>query len=171
MKKIALFIMAAAFISTAVSAQITRATTKRTDSVQTLKTKPENIYVKPQADLRFSTLSFSNVSTKMVDGVATHTFEIHYTIKNDGNLAVNANTVTLQGFIFRTNLPTTGGCGRVASTTGEMINPGGSLSGWFRCTLAFDKNNPPLYRLWVDSEHRLNESNEDNNMAQATLIF
>ena len=177
MKQIALFILLVAGLSTSVEAQITRVTKTKTDSatVQTLKPKPENVYVKPpapQADLRVSALTFSHVSTSVVDGVPTHTFQINYTITNDGNLAVDPRTVFIQGFIHRTNAPTSGACGRVLGVLpNETINPGGTLSGFFRCTAAFDRNNPPLYRLWVDYSHAHKESNEDNNMAQSTLIF
>ena len=175
MKKIFLFILFAAFISTAVSAQITRATTTTktdTSKMQTLKTTAPNTYVKPQADLRITALTFTHVKTELVNGVATHTFQINYSVKNEGNLAVSAGNVLLQGFIHHTPPPTTGGCGRVVGErNGDMINPGATISGWFRCTSAFDRNNPPVYRLWIDSEHLVKESNEDNNMAQSTLIF
>ena len=175
MKKISLFFLVAAFASTSVSAQITRATTTTktdTSKMQTLKTTAPNTYVKPQADLRITALTFTHVKTELVNGVATHTFAINYSVKNEGNLAVAVSSIGLQGFIHRTNQPTTGACGRVlGDRTGDMINPGATISGWFRCTSAFDRNNPPLYRLWVDSENSLKESNEDNNMAQSTLIF
>ena len=175
MKKILLVSFLAACVTTSISAQITRTTTTttKTDSLkmETLKTAPENTIVKRQADLRITALSFAHVSTTLVNGVTTHTYEIRYTIKNDGNLAVPANSVLLQGFIFRTGQPTAGACGRVASTLGETINPGATMSGTFRCTHAFDKNNPPTYRLIVDYDNNFKESNEDNNMVQSTLIF
>jgi hypothetical protein len=173
MKKITLIVLAIACMSTTVSAQKTTVTKKvDASNTQTLKTTPENTLIKKLPDLRVSALSFSHVSTAMVNGAATHTFQINYTVVNDGNLAVAANTVVLQGFIHRTNLPTTGGCGSVVSTQStEMINPGASRSGFFRCTAPFDKNNPPLYRLWIDSDNILKESNKENNMAQMTIIF
>jgi len=176
MKQILAFIFFFFSISIIATAQKTPVTTKKADpsTVQTLKVKPENSYVKPSPDLRLTAVSFSLVSTQVVDGVTTHTFQINFTVKNEGNLAVAANTVYLQGWITYTGASprTIAGGGRVVtSIAGQMINPGEARSESFRTTAAFDKNNPPIYKLVIDSDNLVKESNEENNMAQTTILF
>ncbi len=176
MKQIYAFIFFSLSFSIIASAQKTPVTTKKADpsTIQTLKVKPENSYVKPSPDLRLTAVSFSLVNTQIVNGVTTHTFQINYTVKNEGNMAVAANTVFLQGWItYTTPSPrTTAGCGAVITTlAGQMINPGATIANSFRCTASFDKNNPPIYKLVIDSDNLVKESNEDNNMAQTTILF
>ena len=183
MKKIIILLNCMLCLSSILQAQIsgTRSytVTKKIDTakIQTLRVNPENTYVKPLTplpDLKLSTLGFSLVSTQIVDGVAKHTFQINYTVKNEGNLSVAANTVFLQGYISFTgaNPRTIAGCGTVVrSLAGEMINAGDSYSGFYRCTAPFDRNNPPLYKLYLDSDNIVKESNEENNFAQMTILF
>ena len=171
-------------LSCSIYAQITNPklspiTTKTTDTIkrETIKTEPENTYVKPPAalpDLKLSTLSFSFVGSQVVEGVTKHTFQINYTVKNEGTLTVAANTVYLQGYIrfTGTNPRTVPACGSViTSLSSQMIPAGASYSGWFRCTAAFDKNNPPLYLLDLDPGNSVKELNEQNNSAQMTILF
>jgi hypothetical protein len=154
-------------------------TTRTTDTVKQvgIKVNAPNTYVKPPAplpDLRLSTLGFSFVNSQVVDGVTMHTFQINYTVKNEGTLAIAANSVHLQGYASfgGTNPRTVPACGSTLTTLAwQMIPAGATFSGWFRCTMAFDKNNPPLYKLYVDPDNTVKEISEDNNGAQMTILF
>ncbi|MGB8191932.1 MAG: CARDB domain-containing protein [Chitinophagaceae bacterium] len=179
MKHVSIIIFSFLCFSTILSAQKTQMTVKKPDTVkvQTLNVKPENSYVRspaPLPDLRLSALSFTLVNTQVINGVTQHTFQINYTVSNDGTQSVAANAVFLQGYISYsgTTPKTSAGCGSVMTTLqGEMINAGATRTGWFRCTASFDRNNPPLYRLFIDSDNSVKESNEENNSAQMTIIF
>ena len=175
MKQSLLFIYFIFASSVIASAQKTALVKKAdTTKVQTLKVAPENTYVKPLPDLRLTAVSFSLVSSTVTDGVTTYTFQINYTVKNDGNLAVAANSVYLQGWIhYGGSAPrTTAGCGSaIPAFRTEMINPGAERSASFRCTAAFDRNNPPQYTLSIDRDNLLKESNEDNNSVRTSILF
>ena len=175
MKKIFSFTILFMMLTVIATAQKTQLVKKAdTAKVQTLKVTPENTYVKPLPDLRLTALSFSLVSSQVVDGVTTYTFQINYTVKNDGTLAVAANSVFLQGYIhYGGSAPRTApGCGSgIPAPKGEMINPGAERSASFRCTAPLDRNNPPQYTLNVDSDNLIKESNKGNNSVKTTILF
>lgn len=149
---------------------------KDTVKVETLKIKPENTYVKKPSlpDLKLTAMNITLVRSELVEGVMKHTIQINYTVKNEGTVDIAANKVFTQGFIFLPgpNQRTIPGCGSVMSTlTWDNVPVGGSFSGSFRCTAAFDKSNPPLYRLHIDPDGLVKELNEENNMGQMTILF
>lgn len=125
-------------------------------------------------DLKIVSFNVNYLSTQVVDGVTKHTVEISYTIKNEGMLSLPANTVDLQGWIgYDPSYPkVTAAGGRVLSPIAtEVINPGATYQGSFRSTAAFDKNNHPVYTLFLDDANRVKELNEQNNSAQMTILF
>ena len=130
----------------------------------------KNTTIPKLAELRIVSFDVKYLNSQ----TTSHTIEISYTIKNDGNLPVSAASVTMQGYISydasKPNLMAAcgGGFGALAS---EMINPGATHSGSFRCTLVFEKTWKPVYTLEVDYGNKIKEADEQNNTAQKTILY
>jgi len=112
--------------------------------------------------------------TQLVGGVTQNVVQITYTIKNDGNGSVPANLVGWQGWIGydsgNPKLIAAGGSAISASST-DVLNTGESRQRSFRVTVPFDKNNHPLYTMYIDDLHMVAESNEQNNVMQKAISF
>ena len=130
----------------------------------------KNTTIPKLAELRIVSFDVKYLSSQ----TTSHTIEITYTIKNDGNLAVSAASVKMQGYISydasKPNLMAAcgGGFGALAS---DMINPGATYTGSFRCTLVFEKTWKPVYTLEVDYGNKVKEADEQNNTAQKTILY
>ena len=123
-------------------------------------------------DLKIVSFTVSYVNSLVVDGKTKHTIEINYSLKNEGTVAVSKNSFGVQGWIsydaaFPKSIPA---CGQtVSSFANDMLKPGDSHAGSFRCTAEFNKNNRIVYTLYVDEDNTVKELSEGNNSAQLTI--
>lgn len=125
-------------------------------------------------DMKITSFNVRYVSSQVINGIMKHTLEISYTVKNEGTVSLPASSVALQGWIgYETAYPKIIlGCGQALSTiASEILNPGASYTGSFMCTAQFDKNNHPIYTLYLDETNTVKELNEQNNTAQMTILF
>ena len=115
------------------------------------------------------------LSTQVVDGVTKNLVEITYIIKNEGTASVLSNKVGWQGWIgYDSGNPKqipAGGSAISAPSATDLINPGDIRQRSFRVTVPFDKNNHPLYTMYLDDLNMVKELNEQNNVMQKAISF
>ena len=114
------------------------------------------------------------LGTQLVGGVTKNIVQISYTIKNEGNGSVQANLVGWQGWVgYDSGNPRliAGGGSAISASATDVLNPGDIRQRSFRVTVPFDKNNHPLYTMYLDDLHMVTESNEQNNVMQKAISF
>lgn len=124
-------------------------------------------------DLRITAISVTYKGDKMYDGVMKQVYEVNYTIKNEGTVAIRSGSVGVQGYFSNDpNYPmAVAGCGSgVQLPPNQMLNPGDSGSGFITCTLAFARTPQTVYTLFVDANNYVKEINEQNNKAQVSVL-
>lgn len=129
------------------------------------------------ADLKVVSISIAKLSSKQVAaGLTSYDFEVSYTVKNEGNIAIDARSVDIGGTIDYENAtvarPIGGGGGMLTTLSGEIINPGATYGGSYRCyNVSLENSRRYLYSIKVDQNERVAELNEQNNTAQISILF
>jgi hypothetical protein len=128
-------------------------------------------------DLKIVSINISKISSSPdAVGLTKYVFEVSYTVKNEGNIAVEAKTVDVSGTIDYENATVArpiAGCGSgLPSLSGEMINPGATYDGSYRCYgVSLENSQHYIYTLKVDRSEKVAELNEQNNTAQISILF
>lgn len=128
-------------------------------------------------DLKVLSISIAKLrSSQEVAGLTSYDFEVSYTIKNEGNIAIDARSVTMGGYIDYENATVyrpISGCGSVLNTlSGKMINPGETFGGSYRCHgVSLENSRRYTYTIKVDYPDNVVEINEENNTAQISILF
>ncbi len=125
-------------------------------------------------DLVIVSFDANYLGPQVVDGVTKNLVQITYTIKNEGTAGVMANLVGWQGWVgYDSGNPKLipGGGSAISVSPTDVINPGETRQRSFRVTVAFDKNNHPLYTMYLDDLNTVKESNEQNNIMQKAILF
>lgn len=125
-------------------------------------------------DLRFTDLVVRHTGSRIVNGVEQNTFNISFTVINEGTAPADRSKIIVQGYIgYDPNWPQTiPACGLTLGTNG-ILSPGSSASGVLgACILGpLNRNNNPFYTIYVDHFNNIKESNEQNNSAKKSLLF
>lgn len=128
-------------------------------------------------DLKIVSISIAKLSSSPeAAGLTKYVFEVSYTIKNEGNIAIDARLVDVGGSIDYENAAVArpiAGCGSGLTTlSGEMINPGATYGGSYRCyNVSLENSQHYIYLLKVDGSNKVAELNEQNNSAQISILF
>jgi hypothetical protein len=137
-------------------------------------------YVPPPLGLQLPDLTIVSfdarfLGTQLIDGVTKNQIEVTYKIKNEGTASIAANKIGWQGWVsYVSSNPKMipgGGAAITATAATDVIEAGATRQGSFRVSVAFDKNNHPLYTMYLDDLNMVNESNEQNNIAQMAITF
>ncbi|MBC7848283.1 MAG: hypothetical protein H7Y31_01040 [Chitinophagaceae bacterium] len=190
MKHFLCTIVAFIFLAPVLLAQRTPVTKKTIDTTkaQTIKLSPPNTAVRRTAtpatsaidanallpDIKLVSFTIKYVSSQEMNGELRHSYEIAYLLKNEGNVAVSADSIGMQGFIsYQTPVAATSpACGALINqTSGLILAPGATHKGLYRCTSPVDKLNNPVYILYVDYPNLVRELNEQNNKLQLPITF
>jgi hypothetical protein len=134
---------------------------------QTLNTSPPNTMVQKLPDLKIVSFTVSFLDKALGDGI-----EINYTVKNEGTVAVAKGLVSITGMIGYGAADTRpfAGCGSGLGLNYEFLNPGETGSGSYRCYTHIERTGNPVYTLTLDRNNSIKELNENNNMAQASIL-
>lgn len=139
----------------------------------TLQPQGDKLIRDPQLpDLKMVSVTVTYISSQVVDGKTKHTIEINYSLKNEGTVPVAKNLFGVQGWIgYDPSFPKTiSACGQILSPfANDMLKPGDTHSGSFRCTAEFNKNSRIIYTLLVDGDNFIKELSEENNSAQLNI--
>jgi len=128
-------------------------------------------------DLKIVSINIAKLSSSPdAVGLTKYAFEVSYTIKNEGNVAIDARTVDIGGTIDYENATVArpiGGGGQVLTTlSGEMINPGATYGGSYRCyNVSLENSRRYIYTIKADQNNSVIELNEQNNSAQISILF
>ncbi len=179
MKKILFIIVLTLSVNTLIQAQ-TPVSSKyqRTGSIPLTPSPTAKAYqIQKLPDLKVVSISIAKLrSSQEVTGLTSYDFEVTYTIKNEGNIAIDARSVDIGGTIDYENATVTrpiGGCGcSLTSLSGEIINPGATYGGSYRChNVSLENSRRYIYSIKVDQNGRVTEINEQNNIAQISILF
>lgn len=194
MKKTIFLFICLFYLASLLNAQITGATryplTKKTDpsKTQTLQLNQTNTYIpKPPTqptqvidmnaalpDIKLVSFKINYLGSQDANGEIIYNYEINYVLKNEGNISVAADSIGVQGYLsYQTPVPTTiSACGALINRVpGLILTPGYTHRGYYRCSSKIDRNNNPVYMLYVDNNNTVKELNEQNNMAQLPITF
>jgi len=128
-------------------------------------------------DLKIEAINIAKLSSSPdAAGLTKFGFEISYTIKNEGSIAIDARTVDVSGSIDYENAsvarPIAGGGSVLTTLSGNMINPGATYGGSYRCyNVILENSQHYMYTLKVDGSEKVAELNEKNNSAQISILF
>lgn len=154
-------------------------TTTRTSSRPVTLVNPNQQLLKkqnaqaPLPDMRITAITVTYKGEQTFGGEVKQVYEINYTVKNEGTLAIRAGSVSVQGYFSNDpNYPlAVPGCGSgVALPPNQMLNPGESGSGFINCTIKFTKSAQTLYTLLIDPGNYVKELDESNNKAQVSIL-
>jgi hypothetical protein len=179
MKKILFIIALTLTVNILIQAQTPVSSKSQRSGSIPLTPPPAAKSLQPQKlpDLKVISISIAKLSSsQVVAGLTNYAFEVSYTIKNEGNIAIDARSVDIGGTIDYENATVArpiGGCGGSLTTlSGEIINPGATYGGSYRCSdVSLENSRRYIYSFKVDQNNRVTELNEQNNTAQITILF
>ena len=128
-------------------------------------------------DLKIVSLNIAKLSSSPdAVGLTKYAFEVSFTVKNEGNIAIDARSVDIGGTIDYENATVTrpiGGGGQVLTTlSGEMINPGATYGGSYRCyNVSLENSRRYIYTIKADQYNSVNELDEQNNTGKISILF
>jgi hypothetical protein len=179
MKKILFIIVLPFLVNTLIQAQTPISSkSQRTGSIPLTPSPTAKSYqAQTLPDLKVISISIAKLSSsQLAAGLTNYAFEVSYTVKNEGNIAIDARSVVIGGTIDYENATVTrpiGGCGGSLTTlSGNLINPGATYGGSYRChNVSLENSRRYIYSIKVDQNNRVTELNEQNNTAQISILF
>jgi hypothetical protein len=181
MSKILFILVLTVIVNTLIQAQTKTPVSSKypNNSSISLTPPPAAKAVPPQQlpDLKIVSINIAKLSSSPdAVGMTKYVFEVSYTIKNEGNNAIDARLVDVSGSIDYENATVArpiAGCGGVLTTlSGNMINPGATYGGSYRCYgVSLENSQKYIYALKVDGSEKVAELNEQNNSAQISILF
>lgn len=127
------------------------------------------------ADLIITTVSVGPVVNDHRNGQVTQHRVIQYTLKNIGTAKADLGKIAMQGFLGYDDVfiidNMVAACGAVAKQgTGNLINPGATYNGSYKCSYDVVKwRGMKYYLLKADFHNAIQEQNENNNTKVANL--
>jgi len=181
MKKILFILVLTIIVNTLVQAQTKTPVSSKYQKNTSVSLTPSPVAKAAPAqklpDLKIVSISLAKLrGSPGTVGLTSYAFEVSYTIKNEGNVAVDASLVDVGGSIDYENAtvarPIAGSGSGLTTLSGNMINPGATYGGSYRCYNVSLKNSQHYnYLLKVDGSEKVAELNEQNNSAQISILF